>query len=225
MTFRGAIPRVVSDEDLSSLGTGRLMDVMRAVTMILAVPQSVADDVDALVVATGQGEHWRLTHAIRHWEAHPAIRHLLVANGNPAERTYVDITPDYLRGLGLSRVDGVHLQAEPAPNTSLQAEWIVQQVQERGITSLALAVSPYHLPRAYLTVLKAFIDSDIRLPLVPLPVAVSPDTPVPETGSTAYDLIPGEVQRIIAYAEKGWVATPDELRQYLHWMWSRWKRW
>ncbi|MGW5671570.1 hypothetical protein [Micromonospora sp. NPDC003776] len=194
---------------------------MEAITMILTLPASAADHVDGLVVVTGQGEEWRLTHAIRHWETHRRLRHLLVANGNPAEQTYVEITLDYLRGLGLRRIDGVHLQAEPAPHTGRQAAWIVDRVGALGIASLALAVSPYHLARVYLTVLNGLIRRGMPLPLIPLPVAVPPDTPVPETGATAYDLLPGEVHRILTYQGRGWVATPEELREYLHLLWSR----
>ncbi|MEU4381007.1 ElyC/SanA/YdcF family protein [Micromonospora echinofusca] len=218
-----AAPRVVAQEDLAGFTAGQLAGVLKALTVILTLPQSAADHVDALVVATGQGEEWRLTHAIRNWEANPALRYLLVANGNPDEETYVEITLDYLRSLGLRRTDGVHLQAEPASNTGLQAAWIVDQVQARRIASLALAVSPYHLARVYLTVLKAFTRTGIRLPMIPLPVAVSPDTPVPETGATAYDLVPGEITRILNYMDNGWVATPEEVQQYLQWLWSHHK--
>ncbi len=207
--------------DLAGFTTGQILDVLRAVTMIFALPQSAADRVDALAVVTGQGEEWRLIQAIRRWEANRELRHLLVANGNPAERTYAEITPTYLRGLGLRRVDGVRVQAEPAPNTGLQAAWIVDEVDRQGVASLALAVSPYHLGRAYLTVLKAFDRRGVRLPVIPVPVAVAPDAPVPETGATAYDLVPGEVTRILRYLERDWVATPEELRQYLRWLWSR----
>lgn len=213
--------RIVREEDLAGCTTGQFLELLKALTMILTLPQSAADHVEALVVATGQGEDWRLTHAIRTWEANPKLRHLLVANGNPAEKTYVEITLDHLRSLGLRRVEGVHVQAEPAPNTGLQAAWIADQVQARGITSLALTVSPYHLARVYLTVLRAFNRSGMRLPVIPLPVAVSPDTPVPETGATAYDLVPGEARRILAYLDEGWVATPAELQDYLRWLWSR----
>lgn len=213
--------RIVREEDLAGCTTGQFLELLKALTMILTLPQSAADKVEALVVATGQGEDWRLTHAIRTWEANRRLRHLLVANGNPAEKTYVEITLDHLRSLGLRRVEGVHVQAEPAPNTGLQAAWIADQVQARGITSLALTVSPYHLARVYLTVLRAFNRSGMRLPVIPLPVAVSPDTPVPETGATAYDLVPGEARRILAYLDEGWVATPAELQGYLRWLWSR----
>ncbi|WP_433384627.1 hypothetical protein [Micromonospora sp. KLBMP9576] len=215
------VPRLVRDEDLAGFTAGQLLDVLRAVTVILALPRPAAGHVDALAVATGQGEQWRLSQAIRDWEANPGLRHLLVTNGNPAEETYVDLTLDHLRGLGLRRVDGVCLQVGPAPDTGRQAAWIVDRVQGLGITSLALAVSPYHLPRAYLTVLKALDRCGLRLPLIPVPVAVCPDTPVPETGGTAYDLLPGEVMRILTYTDRGWVATLGELQQYLRWLWGR----
>ncbi|MGC1213666.1 MAG: hypothetical protein WA890_20665 [Micromonospora sp.] len=223
MNPNNATSRVVAEKDLAGFTAGQFLEVMKALTVILTLPQSAADHVDALVVATGQGEEWRLTHAIRNWEANPALRYLLVANGNPDENTYVEITLDYLRSLGLRRTNGVYLQAEPAPNTGLQAAWIVNQVQARGITSLALAVSPYHLARVYLTVLKAFTRSGFRLPMIPLPVAVPPDTPVPETGATAYDLVPGEIKRILNYMDHGWVARPEEVQQYLQWLWSHHK--
>ncbi|MEW2331167.1 hypothetical protein AB0880_25575 [Micromonospora chersina] len=213
--------RVVGEEDFAGCTAGQFLELLKALTVILTLPQSAADRVEALVVATGQGEEWRLAHAIRTWEANPKLRHLLVANGNPAERTYAEITLDELRSLGLRRVEGVHVQAEPAPNTGRQAAWVADQVQARGIRSLALTVSPYHLARVYLTVLKAFTRRGIRLPIIPLPVAVSPETPVPETGATAYDLVPGEAGRILAYIEEGWVATAAELQEYLRWLWSR----
>lgn len=215
-----SLPRVVQAEDLAGYTAVQLMDVMKSVMAILALPQSAAEHVDALVVPIGQGEEWRLTHAIRRWEANPDISYLLVANGNPAEETYHQLTLPYVRGLGLRRLDGVHLQVEPAPNTGLQAAWIAIQVEALGITSLALAVTPYHLPRVYLTVLKALSRSGIRVPLIPDPVPVSPDTAAPETQATAYDLLPGEAERIVTYMDKGWVATLEELQGYLRWLWS-----
>jgi uncharacterized SAM-binding protein YcdF (DUF218 family) len=221
LNTNGTTPRIVSEGELADFTAGQLLDLMKALTVILTLPQSAAERVDALVVAAGQGEEWRFTEAIRRWETNPDLRHLLVADGNPAETTYVEITLDYLRSLGLRRADGVTLQAEPAPNTGLQARWIVGQVQTHGITSLGLTVSPYHLPRLYLTVLKELIKSDVRLPMIPVPVAVSPSALIAETGVPAYDLVPGEMKRILTYADQGWVATPEELREYLRWLWTQ----
>ncbi|MDG4785715.1 hypothetical protein O7626_07180 [Micromonospora sp. WMMD1102] len=212
--------RVTPAEDLAGFTAAQLTDVLAAFTTILALPRAAVDRVDALVVPVGQGEEGRLRHAIRRWETNRDIGHLLVANGNPAEETYTEITLDYLRGLGLRRLDRVHLQAEPAPNTGLQAGWIAEQVDVLGLASLGLSVSAYHLPRVYLTVLKALGRRGVRVALVPDPTPVPPGSAVPETGASAYDLLPGEAVRILSYQQRGWVATLDELRQYLHWLWS-----
>ena len=126
---------------------------------------------------------------------------------------------DYLYSLGLRHFDGVWIQSEPAPNTALQAAWIVDQIENLNIHDLALVVSPYHMPRVYLTVLKAMNRRGVRVPVIPAPVAVPPDRTVPESGGTAHDLLPGEVHRILKYIDEGWVATPEELRHYLGWLW------
>ncbi|GIF71926.1 hypothetical protein [Asanoa siamensis] len=212
-------PRVVGATDFAGFDTARLVDAVTALTMILTLPQAAADRADALAVVAGQGEEWRLTEAIGRWEKSSGPCHLLVANGNPLERTYVPITADYLRGLGLTRTEGVRIQPEPAPNTGLQAAWLVATVRDLGITSLALTVSPYHLARVFLTLLKACGDE--RVPLVPVPAAVPPDARIPETGATAFDLVPGELKRILTYMDRGWVATPAELRAYLGWLWRQ----
>ncbi|WP_426513778.1 hypothetical protein ACPPVO_26110 [Dactylosporangium sp. McL0621] len=212
------IERVV--DGLVGVSVEGLLDVTKAVTMILALPQAAAGRVDALAVPSGQGEHWRLAHAIRLWEAGPHLRRLLLATTNAAEATYVELTLDHLRGLGLRRTGGVHIQPEPAAHTGAQAVWIAEQVRAHGLASLALAVSPYHLPRAYLTVLRELDRAGVRIPLIPVPVAVAPHRRVPETGATAYDLVPGEVQRILTYAGEGRLATPAELADYLRWLWD-----
>ncbi|WFE31555.1 ElyC/SanA/YdcF family protein [Micromonospora sp. WMMD975] len=216
----GALPRIVRPEAFADVPPDRLLALLEAVTMILTIPGRAAERVDALVVPTGQGEDWRLTDAIRAWEAGPALRHLLVAGTNPAERTHRPLTLDRLRDLGLRRVDGVVLQAEPATDTGRQAAWIVDRVRALGIGSVALVVSPYHLVRVYLTVLRAADAAGLRLPMVPLPVAVAPHEPVPETGAAGYDLVAGEVGRLLRYADEGWVASPQRLRDHLRWLWT-----
>ncbi|WP_033344116.1 YdcF family protein [Catenuloplanes japonicus] len=220
MQLGSTTPRIVHDRELDGIPVARMLDVMRATTAVLSLPQAAADTADALIVPSGQGEEWRITHAIRLWEANPRLRLLLIANGNPAETTYDALTPDYLHGLGLRRTAGVHVQADPAPNTALQAAWIADRVAALGITSFGLVVSPYHLVRAYLTVLKALGRAGLCVPMWPVPVAISPDARVPETGATAYDLLPGEVARMVTYMDRGWIATTGELRDYVCRLWS-----
>lgn len=220
MSTESAIDRFVQDEELDGFSASQLIEVTKATTMILSIPPAATSQVDAVAVATGQGEEWRFTDAIRAWEVNPRLRHLLVTSGNPAEKTYTEVTLDYLRGLGLRRREGLQLQPDPSPNTGRQAAWIADQVQKSGITSIALTTSPYHLPRFYLTVLKELERRGIRIPVVPAPAVVAPQTPIPETGVTSEDLIPGEVKRILTYQDKGWLATSLELRRYLSWLWS-----
>ncbi|GGM49839.1 ElyC/SanA/YdcF family protein [Dactylosporangium sucinum] len=210
------IPRVVTD--LDDVPPRRLFEVAEAVTMILSLPADAARDADGLAVAIGQGEEWRLAHALTLWEGNPRLRHLLIADGNPAEATYAPVKLG-----GLRRTDGVELQPQPVTNTAEQAAWLAQRVQDLNIRSLGLVVSPYHLPRVYLTLLQACqnLGGNELVQLLPVPVPVAPDTPVPETGATAFDLLPGEIRRIIVYREQGWVAGPKELREYLARLWRQ----
>lgn len=90
MSTASAIARFVPDEELDGFSAGQLLEVTKAITMILSIPPAATNHIDAVAVATGQGEEWRFTHAIRAWEANPRLRHLLVTSGNPAERTYTE---------------------------------------------------------------------------------------------------------------------------------------
>ncbi|MDG4803221.1 hypothetical protein [Micromonospora sp. WMMD980] len=211
--------RVVAQTDLAGLDAGRLMDLMAAMVSILTIPAVASDHADALAVPVGQGEQSRLKAAIDKWERNDAARRLLITNGNPAERTYREITLEYLHELGLRRLDGVHVQREPAPNTAIQAAWIVDRVEEFDVEVVGVAVAAYHLPRVYLTVLKEFVKRGKLLPLVPLPVPLAPTSPSPETGMSQFDLVPGEALRMLRYVDLGWVASPEELRAYLDWLW------
>ncbi|MEE3918096.1 hypothetical protein V2I01_04000 [Micromonospora sp. BRA006-A] len=131
------LPRLVPAEAFADVPADRL-SVLEAVTVVLTLPHRAAERVDALVVPTGQGEDWRLTDAVRAWETGRRC------------------------GLGLRRVDGVVLQAEPVTGTGRQAAWVVEQVRALGIGSVALVVSPYHLVRVYLTAPGACDDAGLR---------------------------------------------------------------
>ncbi len=212
-------PRVVRGTAFDGVGNDDLLDLMGTVFAVLTVPPPAMGVLDAVAVPIGQGEETRLRHAVDLWNSEPHLRFLLVSGGNPAERTHVEVTRSYLRDLGLRRYDGVHIQPEPAPNTALQAAWIADQVRRLAIRSVALTVSPYHLPRAFLTVLKAFDDRGLGVPVIPAAVPVPPHATVAETGMNAYDLLSGEMRRILTYAGNGWLATPAELRDYVAWLW------
>jgi len=189
--------------------------------MLYGLPRPV-EEVDAIAVMSGLGEHWRVTDAVRAWNNSPDVDHLLIAGANRDEKSFVEPTLENLARppFNLTRTEGVHAQPH-ALHTPDQAEWLVGKFQDLDVESAALYVSPYHLFRAYGTVLKSMIKSDVRIPVIPMPVSVSPDTATPETGVMPWEAIDGEVRRISAYQEKGDVATFGELREYISWMWRQ----
>lgn len=195
------------------------MEAISTVIMLFSLPH-LELSVDTLVVMPGQGETLRVKQAIQEWEKGSA-KHLLIAGIYDKEKTFVALDIKELqKNFGLKRVEGVHT-AIHASNTKEQAEWIVRKVQETHSKSVALFNAPYHMLRAYSTVLKAFIVHKVpRIPLIPVPVSISPDKRIPEVGINAWDMIPGEMERIRIYQEKGDVATYSELKDYLSWVWS-----
>lgn len=171
----------------------------------------------------GLGELGRLQHAL-HWWHHPAFtgRFLLLAGCNAQETTADALTLARLRQapFHVQRLDGVQTLPH-ARHTREQAEWVGDCVAASGVTSLALFAPPYHLLRAYLTLLKTLLTRQHRLPLIPVPTPLAPEQLVPEYGVPGWALIPGELHRIAAYQAAGHVATLEELRAYLHWVWQQ----
>lgn len=208
------VARVVEDDT-------QLSRYMAMAMMLYSLPRPT-DRLDAIAVLPGLGEDWRLIDAVNAWQAHPSLRHLLVAGTNGAERTQVQPDIAYLQQppVNLRRLENVHTQVS-AQHTKEQAEWLVGQVAEHEITSLGLYVSPYHLLRAYCTVLKAFQRAKVPIALIPLPVAKPPQTPIPETSATGWQMVDGEVKRIQVYQEKGDVVSYDELQEYINWLWNQ----
>jgi uncharacterized SAM-binding protein YcdF (DUF218 family) len=117
-------------------------------------------------------------------------------------------------------LENIHINPDPK-NTVDQADWLRDKVKEFNIKSLALCASYYHLPRAFLTVLKTFIKARIQIVIIPHPTATPPEAPSPEVNQSQWDLIPGEIERILKYQKKGDVATIEELKEYLAWVWTQ----
>lgn len=108
-----------------------------------------------------------------------------------------------------------------ADNTPQQANWVAEMVKHHDIRAIALWTHASHLPRAYLTQLKALIkhDLDQRVALLPWkrpanPFAVRQLTGPWDDARPDITLVPGEVTRIREYSEKGDVATFPELMSY-----------
>ena len=196
-------------------------DIISAAMMVYSIPR-IMEDVQAVVVFPGLGEDWRITHAIGWW--HQAFSDFfLVAGINPRETTWkrLDINGLMRSPFFLKRTRGVETQINAA-HTKEQAEWVYERVMSLGIQSLALFASPFHCLRAYLTLLKTFIDHEKNdVILIPAPTPVAPTRFIPENGRNGWEFVPGEVERIVQYQEKGDVATYEELNWYLSWLWNQ----
>lgn len=200
----------------------QMKDIVAMAVMLGSIPRKI-NSIDTLVVVPGQGENWRVQEAISVWDKpFSSAKYLLISGQYWEEKKYIPLDLEHLqkKPFNLKRSRGFYSQVR-ARHTKEQAYWIVEKVQELKVKSIALFVSPYHILRAYCTLLRTFNETETSwVPMIPIPVAVSPYTPIPETGASAWNLVPGEVERIIEYQKKGDVSSYDEFVSYINWLWK-----
>lgn len=192
--------------------------LIAAMVGVLTLPRATKE-ADALVVFHGMGETIRERSAIKVWETHGnSARVLLVAGKHPKEKGPI---PDMnLLFYHLSRIRGVYCQGE-AQNTLDQSQWVVDKVLNLGLTSIALFITPYHLFRAYLTLVSTLLHFNLWIPVIPIPAACGLDSFSPETGYQMRSMVTGEVRRIIKYQRRGDIAGFEILNEYLDWLWKQ----
>ena len=211
-------------------------EALAATMHLYSIPRHLAGEVDALVVFPGLGEDWRIVEAIRVWnkwvqEGRAGDKYFLLAGQNQNEKTWKRPDLARLEGFGMLHAgrSNVRIQ-EHADNTVGQVNFIVGRLDEEEIRSLALFVSPYHLLRAYLTLLRGVQkwlgasdrssgDTHPPVVMIPVPTVTPPYVVSPEVGRRCWDLVAGEYRRIQVYQEKGDVALFSELRAYLTLLW------
>ncbi len=211
-----SIPRIVEEKPANEL--------FKAATAILSLPRVYTQ---AITIFPGMGEMWRLEHAVKIFKASANYQYLLAAGSEwKKEVTPSQPSTELLKSnpYRLSDCDlrHVHIQ-EHARHTPDQAYWVVQKVKELEIKSLSLVVSPYHLPRAYRTLLKQFIKTgNGYIPIIPIPVPMSPFKIIPESNADSWTMMDGEAERIEKYQGQDFqdVATLPELKTYLDWLWK-----
>lgn len=188
-------------------------------TAVLSLPRLL--EFDALVIYPGMGEHWRVAQAVALWERLTSARYLLVAGYNPAEHICKPLTVERLRTeFGLRREEGVISQIH-TQNTKTQSDWVARQLREHAIASAGLCTAPYHIVRAYLTLLKSLLVGGQQIPVFPIPTPVGLEASTPELGISTWELAAGEAERILRYQATGDVATLAEVRSYLNWLWQQ----
>lgn len=154
---------------------------------------------DAIHVLSGDG-HARLDTAVGLLKQRAA--HWVVVSGgldNPPHSLTAEKARDYLVSRGL--VDG-RIIMEPGPlNTHDEAEVLVELCRERNWARVLLVTSAYHMPRAYLTVLKSLqirgMADDVAI--IPVPAYANWGTPPDGLDTPRYALIEDELGKMLAY--------------------------
>lgn len=201
-------PRVVKDPQ---------WDIAKILISILSIPVECATEADALVIFPGLGETWRVSQALEYWGTTKA-QYLLIAGTHIGEETEpIKTLPNLKRVFGIKDTSGIFTQVH-TNNTKGQAVWVSEMVERLGIKSIALFAPAYHIPRAYLTILKSLKK---KVPMFPVPTKVSPTTVVPETHVQHWTMIPGEMERILKYQEKGDIVSFKEFKNYMNWLWRQ----
>lgn len=188
---------------------------------IFTIPSNLP--VDAIVLIPGLiGEYWRIRDAVRLWEKEISARYLIIPGQNPYDPLRLTME-NLAKEFQLTRTEGVIIEEPPDSESTLtQSVWISEQLDLLGVKRVKLLAAPFHLVRAYLTLLKTW-QKNHQEPIVmlPVPTVVSPFQKIPGVKADSWSLIPAEIARIRNYQEKGDVATIEELRAYLQWLWGQ----
>lgn len=175
---------------------------------------------DAVVVFSGDGTT-RLAVAVGILKQRGA--HMAVVSGGVDDPPHSLSAPDsaeYLirNGLAPDRI----VQDNESRNTHEQSEWvaeaIVAETWPQSFGRIFLAVSPYHMYRAHLTLIQSLRERDLDMRVHVLPVAASQTSwwKRPEgVGVDRMELLEDEFRKIEEYQAKGHVATWEQGLGYL----------
>lgn len=126
----------------------------------------------ALYAPQGQGEIERVDEAFYLWETTPAMQHLLIAGGNPDEEGTLS-AEQLEKRFKISQRTGVRVQ-DAAQHSRAQVDWAASICGEKDIRDLAVLAPPYHLLRQMLMMYSALRRQGILIPLIPVPLRVTP---------------------------------------------------
>ena len=150
--------------------------------------------------------------------------HWTIASGgvdNPPHSLHADTIAEHLVEQGLHQ-DRIIVDGE-SQNTRDQAEWLAEFLtappEPWEFPRVLLAVSPYHMPRAFLTVLQSLRDRDLHEQhhVIPVPASHTRWWGKPDgLEVTRMDLLADEFRKIDEYRELyGHVASYEEGLAYL----------
>lgn len=159
---------------------------------------------EAILCFTGEGERHRVPHAVELWQ-YTNARYLLIA-GNSEEviEKYGGYDKRSIKEeFGISD-PGVIVQTL-SKNTLTQAIWFLEELGKlKSIDRVVIVSAWYHIPRCFLSFLRWACNRYL----------ISLSYPLPNLKHELV-LLPGEMDRIQKYQEKGDIATLDDLLAYL----------
>ena len=213
--------------DISITETGRVVtstDASRMVELNLSIlTKRWSWDVEAFAPLPGLGHEDRIRVAVKAYNQSNAS-YLILGGANSEEKTYENLNVHTLRApaYGLKRADGVITKAVNRDTLDL-IDWVMEQVRNNNVRSLAIFTSPYHLLRSFGTAIRA-LDRHHMDPIPIIPISVgSLDDIVPEslrtgTVKSGHDMVAGEVLRFQKYSQQGDVADYEQILSYMTWM-------
>jgi hypothetical protein len=187
--------------------------------MVYSLPRNF-EDMEAISLFPGMGESTRIDQTIAIWNENTNLKYLFIAGSYEGERLYEKVTINMLASLKNPprNLHQVIIQ-EKAIHTKDQTTWLLEQAKFHGVQRFGLIVPPYHLMRAYCTLVKSVINDDHYKPAIfPIPLIMSPATKTPETEIDGWHMAYGEFERIERYRNIGDVATYQEARKYIDWV-------
>jgi uncharacterized SAM-binding protein YcdF (DUF218 family) len=175
---------------------------------------------DAIIVLCGEDCTPRLqvAHGLFMQSAAPVV--VLTGGRDDAPRwTGAARAATELWGLGVAP-DRIKLDGESL-NTWEQAQAVAGMVREKQWGRILLVASAYHMPRAFLTFLRAMqhAECEYRVQMIPVSVShVSWNAPPAGMDTPRLSLLSEEYDKIDNYGASGYVATYEEGLEYLaHW--------
>lgn len=213
-----AIPRIVPANADQFLAT--------VVMSILSIPRIEIASFQSIVVFPGIGGQGTVHDAVEYMRSRPGtMRNLVVAGINPREAQENDfeiLSAERLQKSPFSIGQCLDVAVQgTAEHTLDQARWIANIFKEKGICRAIVTAAPFHLPRAFLTLISALKGVGcFETALIPLPGTVSPMTMLNEFGGTSWELFAGEMDRVRHYQEQGDILSNQDIETYFKWLWQ-----
>lgn len=184
-----------------------MSDRERFLSLLFTAPLLAAD---AIVVLAGEDADARAAFAAQLYRMRPTPIYVTGGRSEPPRHTKAEAVAGKLMGHGVAPsaiiVDNLPL------NTWEQAESVAIMVKAREWRRVLLVASAYHLPRGYLSTLRALQNAGLDETLHVVPVAASApwsDSP-PGVTETRDRLLSCEASKIDHYAGRGHVASYSE---------------